>query len=78
MTTLADEANSTPLNAYDFSFHPLRGDGEIALAAYKGSVLLVVNTASQCGFTTQYEGLEKLYQITRGQLNLATPSEVIE
>ncbi len=50
MTTLAD-----------FSAHRLDGTPE-DLAAYKGQVVLVVNTASQCGFTPQLEGLEKLYE----------------
>lgn len=45
---------------YDFSAKRLQGEEE-SLSLYKGKVLLIVNTASECGFTPQYEGLQKLY-----------------
>ncbi len=46
---------------YDFSAKSLQGK-EIPMNTYKGKTVLVVNTASKCGFTPQYEGLQKLYE----------------
>jgi glutathione peroxidase len=49
---------------YDFSATTI-DDKEQSLSAYRGKTLLIVNVASKCGFTPQYEGLEKLYRDDR-------------
>src|SRR3954451_18818228 len=60
---------------YDFTVKTIDGK-DVALSQYKGKALLVVNTASECGFTPQYEGLQKLYEAykARGLEVLAFPS----
>lgn len=49
------------MTVYDFKVKNIKGQ-EVALSDYTGKLLLIVNTASKCGFTPQYDGLEKLYQ----------------
>ena len=68
-------AGDTPVSILDLTVNTLEGK-PAPLAAYKGKVLLVVNTASECGFTPQYEGLEKLYETyrERGVVVLGFPS----
>lgn len=54
------------MTVYDFKMKDIAGK-EVSLADYTGKLLLIVNTASKCGFTPQYDGLEKLYQTYKDQ-----------
>ncbi|MEO3945945.1 glutathione peroxidase [Gorillibacterium sp. CAU 1737] len=49
------------MSIYDYDVRTIRGE-QTTLAPYKGNVLLIVNTATKCGFAPQFKGLEKLYQ----------------
>lgn len=50
------------MTVYDFQVETIKGK-EQSLDDYKGKVLVIVNTASKCGFTPQYEGLQQLYDL---------------
>ncbi len=54
-------AKMSTINAHQFSFQTIDGE-TINLSDYKGKVILVVNTASSCGLTPQYRGLQELHQ----------------
>ena len=49
------------MNIFDFTANDYKGN-EVNLKQFEGKVILVVNTATKCGFTPQYDGLEKLYE----------------
>ena len=51
---------------YDFKVDDIRGK-PVPLERYRGKVMLIVNTASKCGFTPQYKGLEALYEKLHGK-----------
>jgi glutathione peroxidase len=65
----------TQRRVLDFTVHDIEGN-EVSLKQFEGDVLLIVNTASYCGYTKQYEGLEKLYRsyADRGFKVLAFPA----
>ena len=61
LLTLTLNSGDSMKHFYDFKANTITGE-EITMSKYKGKVLLVVNVASECGFTPQYDGLETLYQ----------------
>lgn len=63
---LAQPAGGAAESAYAFSLPGIDG-APLDLAAYRGKAMLVVNTASLCGFTDQYEGLQKIWDQYRDQ-----------
>ena len=54
------------MSVYDFSVETIKGE-KTNLDTYKGDVLLIVNTASKCGFTPQYKGLQFIYESHKEQ-----------
>ena len=71
----ADVPVATQANSYAYSFTSIDGKS-LPLFRFKGKVLLIVNTASQCGFTPQYEGLQQLWEKykDRGLVVIGVPS----
>jgi len=63
---LADKGDAKVDNALAFKMKDIDGK-DVDLAQYKGKVVLFVNVASKCGYTPQYEGLEKLYEKYKAQ-----------
>jgi len=77
LSLMTETAAANCAKALDFEKRRLAGDETVRLCdAYQGKVILVVNTASKCGFTGQYEGLEALYAKyrDRGLVVLGFPS----
>jgi len=70
-----DRERRTSMTAHDFEFTSIDGD-KLPLKAWKGKPVLVINTASFCGYTKQYEGMEALWRQykDRGLVMLAVPS----
>lgn len=61
-------SNTPPKSIHDFQIQALDSEEIIDFKNFEGKKVLVVNVASKCGFTGQYEGLEKLYQQYKGEL----------
>jgi glutathione peroxidase len=74
--TVQAQAAMSRITAYAFSFPALGGGGEIRLSDYAGRPVLIVNTASLCGYTPQYAGLQELWSELqdRGLMIIGVPS----
>jgi glutathione peroxidase len=66
MERIGQEKKESMANLYDFQATGIRGD-DCALSSFEGKVCLVVNVASECGLTPQYDGLQRLYSEYRDQ-----------
>lgn len=60
-TAVVAQEGAMPQSVHDFTMKDIDGK-DVPLSQYKGRVMLIVNVASRCGFTPQYEGLEALYK----------------
>ena len=71
----SSSAGPSASTAFDFEFEAIEG-GKLPLSQWRGKVLLVVNTASFCGFTPQYDGLQMLWERyeSKGLIVLGVPS----
>ena len=61
-------------SVYDHSFKSIDGDDMIDLSDFKGKTMVVVNTASHCGFTHQYKGLQTLHNLHEDLVVIGVPS----
>ncbi len=67
LTALFTSCNSKPMDTI-YQFHAVSNKGaDVDFSSYEGKVLLIVNTASKCGFTPQYDGLQALYEKYKDQ-----------
>ena len=72
---LNKSSSDSSKNLFDFRINSINGD-EINLSNFKGKTILIVNVASKCGFTKQYEDLQNLYETykNKGLIVLGIPS----
>lgn len=66
--SLFSKTNNIPDSIYEFKIKALNSDQQIEFSEFKGKKILLVNVASKCGFTKQYEGLQELYTKYQDQL----------
>ncbi len=75
LTAMMSVLTMSAQSIYDFNVKNDAGE-EVSLEAYKGKVLLIVNTATRCGFTPQYEGRNKDDNVVKRFPPTTTPEEI--